>query len=52
MKFFHVVRKQNKNDFPKLDSVDMIKKYFTIEYIQENNDWYKMEFTKKRYPVK
>ena len=52
MKFFHVIRKQNKQATPKLDSLDMIKDYFTIEYIQENNDWYKMEFTQKRYPVK
>lgn len=30
----------------------MIKDYFTIEYVQEKNDWYKMEFSTQRYPVK
>ena len=52
MKFFHPVRKQNKASLPKIDGVDSFKKYFTVKYLQQNNDWYKMEFPEIEIPTK
>jgi hypothetical protein len=52
MLFFHSIRKQDKTQSPKIETLDSIKGYFTVKYVQQRNDWYKLEFPEEDIPVK
>lgn len=52
MMIFHVLRKQDFKATPYLNRLDNITRYFTVNYVQNINNYTSQEFVSIKYPVK